>query len=356
MKSSVTITQIAEESGVSIATVSRFLNGRVPVSPEKQKRIEAVVAKYHFTPNSLARSLISKKTNTLGVILPDITNPYFSTLFQAVQVCAAKEGYSVFLCNTLFHSRTSEVEESLYFRMLTDKKADGILILGGQLDLLEADPAYQEALKRLAASVPVAAVGTPIPEVDAVFMEPDYRSGFTTLYNYLVSLGHTRIAFLGGQPGVTVTEERLEAYKTVAAVCGHTVSPALISLTDYYIPDGYRAACALLDRNVPFSAVIAMNDSIALGAVRAFADRGLSVPRDISVASCDQFFYADHAVPRITGIRRNHSLWGQIMIRTLLQAIEGCGENAKISLPPELVIRESCSPASSGTQTLISHF
>ena len=289
MKSNITITQIAQESGVSVATVSRFLNGKVPVSADKKARIEAVVRKYDFTPNALARGLISKRTMTLGVILPDITNPYFATIFQEVQRCAAEEGYSVYLCNTRFHHGDSPIDETGYFRMMMDKKVDGILIIGGQLDMVEPNPAYKEALNKLAASIPVVAAGRAIPGVDCIFLDSENGSGVVTAYNYLASLGHKHIAFAGGQPGVTITETRLEAYKKAAASSGSAVQEDLISLSDYYLPDGYQAAEALLTRETPFTAVIAMNDNVALGAIRAFADHGLSVPRDVALISCDRF-------------------------------------------------------------------
>ncbi len=156
MKSNITITQIAQESGVSVATVSRFLNGKVPVSADKKARIEAVVRKYDFTPNALARGLISKRTMTLGVILPDITNPYFATIFQEVQRCAAEEGYSVYLCNTRFSSwGFTDRRDRIFPHDDGCKKVDGILIIGGQLDMVEPNPAYKEALNKLAASIPV---------------------------------------------------------------------------------------------------------------------------------------------------------------------------------------------------------
>ncbi len=282
MKSTITITQIAQESGVSVATVSRFLNGKVPVSADKKARIEAVVRKYDFTPNALARGLISKRTMTLGVILPDITNPYFATIFQEVQRCAAEEGYSVYLCNTRFHHGDAPIDETGYFRMMMDKKVDGILIIGGQLDMAEISPAYKEALNKLSASLPVVAAGREIPGAGCIFIDSENGSGVTTAYNYLSSLGHKDIAFVGGQPGVTITETRLESYKKAAAASGREVREDLISLSDYYLPDGYQAAEALISRNAPFTAVITMNDNVALGAIRAFADHGLSVPRDVA--------------------------------------------------------------------------
>lgn len=342
MKSNITITQIAQESGVSVATVSRFLNGKVPVSADKKARIEAVVRKYDFTPNALARGLISKRTMTLGVILPDITNPYFATIFQEVQRCAAEEGYSVYLCNTRFHHGDSPIDETGYFRMMMDKKVDGILIIGGQLDMVEPNPAYKEALNKLAASIPVVAAGRAIPGVDCIFLDSENGSGVVTAYNYLASLGHKHIAFAGGQPGVTITETRLEAYKKAAASSGSAVQEDLISLSDYYLPDGYQAAEALLTREMPFTAVIAMNDNVALGAIRAFADHGLSVPRDVALISCDRFYFADYTMPRLTSIHHHSRRWGQMVVRTLIQSIQGSTENARITFPPELIIGESC--------------
>ena len=312
MKSNITITQIAQESGVSVATVSRFLNGKVPVSADKKARIEAVVKKYDFTPNALARGLISKRTMTLGVILPDITNPYFATIFQEVQRCAAEEGYSVYLCNTRFHHGDSPIDETGYFRMMMDKKVDGILIIGGQLDMVEPNPAYKEALNKLTASIPVVAAGRAIPGVDCIFLDSENGSGVVTAYNYLASLGHKHIAFAGGQPGVTITETRLEAYKKAAASSGSAIQEDLISLSDYYLPDGYQAAEALLTRETPFTAVIAMNDNVALGAIRAFADHGLSVPRDVALISCDRFYFADYTMPRLTSIHHHSHRHGRI--------------------------------------------
>lgn len=342
MKSSVTITQIAQESGVSVATVSRYLNGRVPVSDDKRARIEAVVKKYDFTPNALARGLISKTTMTLGVILPDITNPYFASIFQEVQQCAAEEGYSVYLCNTRFHHEEAPIDETGYFRMMMDKKVDGVLVIGGQLDMTEVSPEYKAALNRLAAAVPVVAVGKEIPGTGCIFIDSENGSGVTTAYHYLSSLGHKEIAFVGGQPGVVITDTRLEAYKKAAAASGRKHWDDLISLSDYYLPDGYLAAKALLARNVPFTAVIAMNDNVALGSIRAFADHSLSVPQDIALISCDQFYFADYTTPRLTSIHHHNRRWGQMVVRTLIQTAQGARESATISFPPELVIRESC--------------
>ena len=226
--------------------------------------------------------------------------------------------------------------------MMMDKKVDGILIIGGQLDMAEISPAYKEALNKLSASLPVVAAGREIPGAGCIFIESENGSGVTTAYNYLSSLGHKDIAFVGGQPGVTITETRLESYKKAAAASGREVREDLISLSDYYLPDGYQAAEALISRNAPFTAVITMNDNVALGAIRAFADHGLSVPRDVALISCDRFYFADYTIPRLTSIHHHSRRWGQMVVRTLFQAVQGSTENARITFPPELIIGESC--------------
>lgn len=342
MKPTITINQIAQESGVSVATVSRYLNGKVPVSEEKRVRIEAVVKKYDFTPNALARSLVSKKTMTLGVVLPDITNPYFSAIFQEIQRCAAEEGYSVFLCNTQFHHGSEQIDEIKYFRMLLDKKADGVLVIGGQIDLIDVNPQYKEALNHLGQSVPVVVAGRQIPDVNCIFIDMENGGGTTTAYNYLSALGHKEIAFIGGQPGVTITAARLDAYQKAVSAAGRTFHKDLVSLSDYYLSDGYDAAKLLLSRKTEFTAAITMNDNVALGAIRAFNDCHLRVPQDIALISCDQFYFADYTSPRLTGIRRHNKLWGHMVVRTLIHAIQGTPETAKLSFSPELIIRESC--------------
>lgn len=344
MNADVTITQIARESGVSIATVSRFLNGRVAVSPEKRARIEAVIKKYDYRPNALAQSLISKKTMTLGVVLPDISNPYFSSLFLEIQQAALKEGYSILLCNTRFHGgkESHTIGEEDYFETLMNKKVDGALILGGQVDLCQPSAPYQEALERLNRSLPVVVMGAPVSGSHCIFIDLENGSGVTTAFHYLYSLGHRKIAFLGGQPGVTITSRRINAFEKAWRAAGLCLSSDYVVLSDYYAQDGYQGVLELLTRSVPFTAILAMNDNVARGAVRGLMDRGIYVPGDKALISCDHFDSSNYFVPRITGIRRPDSILGPFLIRTLLDAMEGITGTAKLSFPPELTIQESC--------------
>ena len=144
MEQPVTIVQIAKESGVSIAHVSRFMNGTAPVSEQTRRRVNEVIQRHRYTPNAFARSLINRQSMTIGIIMPDISNPYFSAMFSEFEAAAHEANYSVFLCNTSFSAARmadKTPRELEYFQMMLDKKVDGVLIVGGQADLLEVSEA-----------------------------------------------------------------------------------------------------------------------------------------------------------------------------------------------------------------------
>ncbi len=343
----VTIVQIAKESGVSIATVSRVLNGSAPVAEETRKRVLDVIKARRYRPNGLARSLIRRRSMTVAILMPDIANPYFSAMFEAFEACARESGYSVLLCNSAFRaSRREEMgaREAAYFRMMLDKQVDGVLIVGGQADLCEVSEDYRTALRELAEAVPVVVLGETIEDVDCLFIQRERGQGVFAAASYLASLGHRRIAFLGGEAGVGITHERLDAYRLALDALGLERDEALVSLSDYYASDGYRAARALLERKTPFTAALAMNDSVALGAVRALRDASLSVPEDVSVISCDRFPLADYAVPRLSGIEQHNEIFGRFVINALFGAMQGERGPILLEHRPELIIAESCAP------------
>lgn len=347
MEHPVTIVQIARESGVSISTVSRVLNGTAPVAQATRDRVNAVIARYHYTPNDLARSLINRRSMTLGVIMPDISNPYFSAMFREIEGAAWDAGYSVLLCNTAFSATgpsDAARRETSYFQMMLGKNVDGVLIAGGQADLEETGAPYRTALRRLAAAVPTVVLGSPIEDVDCLFFQRERGLGVFAAVSHLASLGHRRIAFAGGEPGVGITSARIRAYWEALETLGLHRDRALVSLSDYYTPDGCRAVRALLAGTAPFTALLAMNDNVALGAYRALADAGLRVPQDVSVVSCDQFYAADYMVPRLTSVDQHNEIFGRLIVQALLDVIHGVPRETLQAVQPELVVRESCAP------------
>jgi DNA-binding LacI/PurR family transcriptional regulator len=345
-KEHITITQIAKEANVSISTVSRVLNGTASVVPDKRKRVEEIIQKYNFSPNALARGMITKRTKTLGVVLPDISNPYFSSMFLEIERSALEAGYTLLLCNTLFggssHGIRNTKEESYYFQMMIDKQVDGVLIIGGQVDLISVDESYKLALKRLARHLPVVVIGQEIKDVDCIFIHPENGQGVIVALNYLYMLGHRKIAFVGGQPNVTITEIRINSYKNALQKLGLPVDEQLIAMSDYYSEDGYSAMNALISRNADFTAFLAINDNVALGAQRALVDQHKKIPEDVAVISCDQFLTGEYHIPRLTSINQHHELLGRLVVTTLINAIQGIGKTADFTFTPELVIRESC--------------
>ena len=342
MPSHMTITEIAQESGVSISTVSRVLNGNVPVSEDKRKRVEATIQKYNYSPNALARSLVSKHTMTIGVILPDISNPYFSSVFCEIEKAAHEAGYSILLCNTLYHSSSTGHMEEDYIQMMIDKHVDGLIIAGGQQDTLNAGASYIDAVKRSAGILPLVMIGEQIPGIPCLFLNREKMNGISDAIGYLASLGHRRIAFLGGEDKVKNTVSRVSSYKEGLRSLGLPIDENLIVLTDYYAEDGYRAAGMLLERRIPFTAALAINDNVALGALRAFDEKGVKVPADVSMISCEYFSTSQFYTPPMTVIDQHNNRFGKLVIQKLLSVMKGQEETDIIDIRPDLIIRGSC--------------
>lgn len=348
MQQHVTIVQIAKECQVSIATVSRVMNGTAPVSAEISRRVHDAIKKHHYTPNAFARSLINRQSMTIGILIPDISNPYFSAMFREFERAAHAFSYSVLLCNTAFSSSNMQREESReidYFQMMLDKNVDGVLIVGGQADLLQVSEDYKKALSHLSSVIPVVVLGSRIDEVDCMFVQRETGRGVFSAVSYLASLGHKRIAFVGGEDGVGITEARLKAYMDAMHILNLPKEKKLVSLSNYYTPDGYSAMNQLISSGTAFTAFLAMNDNVAMGAYRALADAGLRIPDDVSAISCDQFFSAEYYVPRLTSVDQHNEQFGRFVINVLLGAMKGVKENVKLSFTPELVVRESCASA-----------
>lgn len=347
MRKTPTIVDIAKESGVSIATVSRVLNGSAPVAQATRERVGAVIRKYRYAPGGLARRQDPARCKTIGILMPDISNPYFSAMFREFEAAAHEAGCTVLLGNSSFRAerrREAAPRELDYIQTLLERQVAGVLVVGGQADLPETQAAYREALAALAAAVPVVVLGNPIEGIDCQFVQRERGQGIFSAVNYLSSLGHRRIAFLGGEEGVDITTARLEAYRLALEALRLETDPGLVRLSDYYAPDGYRAATALLESGTDFTAMLAMNDNVALGAYRALADRGLRVPEDMSVISCDEFDWADYFVPRLTSVNQHNELFGRFIINTLFGAMQGVKETVLLKHKPELMIRESCAP------------
>lgn len=347
MKKRVTIYDIANESGVSVSTVSRVLNNSPSVSEKKFNRVKEVIDKYNFTPNSLARGLTSKQTMTLGVIIPDISNPFFASLFLEIERYSLEHNYTIILCNTLYggssHGVKSPFNELMYFQMMLDKQVDGVLIVGGQVDKEDIAEDYLIALNELNKSIPVVIIGEPFDNCDCLFINRNLGGGVASAVQHLHALGNNRIGFVGGEAGVRITTARFEAYRNTLKSLSLPFDNSIVALSDYYIQDGFSAMNKILSNtSLNPTAIIAINDMVAIGAMRAIHDAALKVPDDIAVVSCDQFFESDYLIPRLTSLDQQNDYLGRLSIMQLVSAINGVKETVNINHTPQLIIRESC--------------
>lgn len=352
MKTKMTIQEIAQKSGVSVSTVSRVLNNSPSVSPKKREKIQQIIDEYNYTPSVFARGMVNHTSKNIGIILPDITNPYFASLFLEVQNFALKNQYATLLFNTMFvrHQLQNELHlnEEDYFKMILEKQVDGVLILGGSIDKEDVSDSFIHALNQLQRRVPVVIVGSKIDGCDCLFIERNLRQGVTSIVHHFIALGHERIGFIGGEPGIRITTARIDAFKHSLQVLNKPVDERHIVTSDYYAQDGYSAMIQLLDTaadRLP-TAVLAINDMVAIGAIRAMKDRGLDCPRDIAIASCDQFLQSDYSIPRLTSLDQHNEYLGRMAVMQLISAINGSEEMLSINHSPELIIRESCGASS----------
>ncbi|TXK84609.1 LacI family DNA-binding transcriptional regulator [Paenibacillus sp. N3.4] len=348
MSKKITITDIAKKSGVSVTTVSRVLNNSPSVSPAKRERILRIIDEYNYTPSIFARGMINHKTKNIGVMLPDITNPYFASFFLQVEHFALSNMYATILFNTMYTKNHQKYETPLseadYFKIILEKQVDGVLILGGQIDKEEISPAFIEAINELHRNVPVVVVGSKIEGCNCLFIERNSKQGITSLVHHFKALGHSNIGFIGGEPGIRITTARINAFRQCMRTFGKEPLESHIVMSDYYAPDGYQAMKQLLDDNnnqLP-TAIIAINDMVALGAIRAMKDANLSCPEDIAIASCDQFLHSDYFTPRLTTVDQHNEYLGRMAVMQLISAINGSIESISVEHMPQLVIRESC--------------
>lgn len=348
MKKKTTIYEIARQANVSISTVSRVINHNPLVSEATQIKVQEVIERNHFSPNALARGLSISESNTIGVILPDISSPYFSSLFLEIERYALEQNYSVVLYNTLYGSFSRSfqktIPESSYFQMIIDKRLDGVIITGGQLDKDVISEDYLLSLSQLQKEIPVVIIGQHFKGTKCTFIQRNLDRGILTVIQHLHALGHKQIGFIGGEPGVRITSDRFGSYKKILLTMGLAYNENFVHFSDYYISDGYAAMQKQLKTELP-TALIAINDMVALGAIRAINDAGLRVPEDIAVVSCDEFYFGEYCSPRITSLNQQDSYLGRLAIVRLINLMKGLSDAASQTHNPLLNIRESCGAA-----------
>jgi LacI family transcriptional regulator len=337
----ITIYDIAKEAGVSPATVSRVLTNNANVRSEKRNRVLALVEKYNFKPNALAKGLADTKTRTIGVLAADIRNPYYASLFVACEQAARAMGYTVILCNSLGEME-NEVE---LLQNMKEQKVDAIIQLGGRVDDLVSNVEYVEIVNQVMSTTPVIVTG----KLDGTMCHAvriDSMKAMDILMNHLLELGHTRIALIGGRQDVLATFEKYQKYKLILKEHNIDYDESLVSNDGGYdFETGYTKMNEMLDKKVVPTAVIAINDFSAIGVMKSIAEHGYKIPEDISVVSYDNTYMAQMVTPKLTSIDYNYDEFGRNLIDTAVKLVEGNKNDMLIMVTPTLVVRESSGKA-----------
>ncbi len=337
----ITIYDIAREAGVSPATVSRVLTRNAKVRPEKREKVEALIAKYNFKPNVLAKGLADTRTKTIGVLAADVRNPYYASLFVACEQAAREAGYTVVLYNSL-----GKTENEVELLGKLQQKVDAIIQLGGRVDDLSSSIEYVELINDVMSTIPVIVTGK-LDGTRCHVVRIDSMKAMELLMEHLLGMGHRKIALVGGRQDVLATFEKSQMYKQILRENNIPYDPGLV-MDDgghYDFDTGYRQMSEMLASRRDMTAVIAVNDFTAIGIMRSLNEHGIRIPQDMSVVSYDNTYMAEMAMPRLTSIDYNYEEYGRKLIDTSIALIEGRKRDALRMVMPSLVIRESSGPA-----------
>ena len=326
-----TIREVAESAGVSYATVSHVINNTRLVSQHTRERVVAAMNTLNYRPNALARSLRQGKTNTLGLVLPDSANPFFAEISRSIEDEAFKKGYSVFLCNTELDTQ----RELFYVDVLSKKQVDGIIFIaaGEQADSLDF------LVRR---NMPVVMIDRDIPNVEVDAVLTDHQLGGFLATRHLLELGHKHIACIAGPSSITPSAERITGYQNALQKAGLAYNENLIVRGDYHAQSGMEITHYILKMDPRPTAIFALNDLMALGALRAAAEAGCSVPKELAIVGYDDIEIAHFTNPPLTTIAQPKKEIGAQAVTLLVDRIsQKSRPPSRLVLAPKLIIRRS---------------
>jgi LacI family transcriptional regulator len=337
------ITQVARLAGVSIATASRVVSeADYPVSAGTRERVLTAARELDYVPNALARGLLKSQIPVVGVIVHDITDPYFAEVVRGVEDAAESGGYLVITCS----SERVGAREASYVRLLRSMRAAGVIFAGSGMD----DPASVEELPRHVAALRAsgAAVVHLSPHAQgAPEISVDNQAGIASMVAALVGLGHRRIVFMAGPASLYVARERLLGYRRGLAEAGIPVDEKLIVDTGFSAEAGARAIddvfAARLEPGTDFTAILCANDLLALGALQRLHEHGIDVPGDVSVAGFDDIPVAAMTAPSLSTVRLPLREMGRRGFDVAIRSLTGEQIQPQL-LPTEVVMRDSTAP------------
>lgn len=337
----VSITDIAAVAGVSPSTVSRALQGHPRISQARQAEIRALADRLGYRPSQIARSLVTGRTHTLGVVITDVTDPFVAEVMKSAEAVSRAAGYTL-----LFASSDRDPDRELEaIRLLLERQVDGLIVISGR-----AGPRYAE-IRAAAGAEPA---GWPLVLVNNEQAGPgiysvrvDNRAGAARAVACLKSLGHRRIAFVAGPERGRSSRERLEGYRQGMAANGLAPQEALVVAGGGLLEDGPRALAALMALAEPPTGVLCYNDLAAIGLLAAAAQSGLRIPDALSVIGYDNLPLSAYSIPPLTTIDQPKAEMGRQAVAMCLRALDG-QPVANQTLEGQLILRASTAPFHSG--------
>lgn len=334
-----TIKDVAKLAGVNPSTVSRVLANNPRISEETRQRVLKAMQELGYHPNLVARNLVRRSTETIGLVLPRAAeevflNPFFPELIRGISSIARREGYDLLLA-----TGESEAEEKeAVLRMVRGRRVDGVILLVSRVDnrLGEELEAHR---------FPVALVGKPMQERDMCWVDNDNITAAFQATDYLLGLGHRRIGLILGSLEFVVSLDRLDGYKQALQAQGLEFERKLVVHSDYTQVEGYRAMAELLERVPDLTAVLVADDLMAFGAIQAIRERGLRVPRDISVVGFNNVPMSRFTAPPLTTVEvftyRLGARVAELLIEKIRQPAARAGQDC---IATELIVRKSTAP------------
>ncbi|MFZ6843910.1 LacI family DNA-binding transcriptional regulator [Undibacterium sp. RuTC16W] len=330
-----TMKQVAEKARVSTTTVSHVINNTRVVSEDARERVLSVIQELRYIPSAVARSLKNDKTHTLGMMIPNNSNPYFAEVIQGIEDESFRLGYNIILCN----SYDDPKKQAAYTRVLMEKRIDGLILVSSGIDLELTQLLADEA-------IPKVLVDREVPGVAADFIEADHEQGGYLATKYLLDLGHRRIACVSGPKTLLPSGDRVSGYLRALKEAGIDFNSEYLAHSDFTSQGGFSAFQQLLALPDRPTAIFASNDLMAIGGLCAAQQTGMRIPEELSVMGYDDIALASFSTPPLTTIAQPKYEIGVLTARVLVNRII----NAELPLRREmletkLTVRQSTGPA-----------
>jgi len=331
----VTVKDVAEKSGVSVSTVSHVINGTRFVSEELKVKVRDAMVALEYKPNLIARSLRTKRSNVLGLILADITNPYYSEIARNIEYLGHLQDYTVMLCN----SEGDPIKEEFYIRRLSEARADGIIIISSKI--------LPELLKEMIGeNLPVIFIDKHGSGIQGDLIAIDEFEGGRLATEHLITLGHHRIACVNGVSVNYLNLERVNGYRSAMVAAGLPIDEQLIISSGFDVVDGYRNGTMLLEMKNKPTAIFATGDLIAYGVIQAAYKTGIRIPEELSVVGFDDIYLSKFIVPPLTTIKQPLYEISEAAINCFFERMENNQKTGRtIHYNVHLEVRESTGPA-----------